>query len=309
MVSFKETIADLNAQITLFGSFLKTERSVSKNTYVSYLRDLKKYFEWSLERKITKCMNPSLDDLLNFVEYLKEKALAHSSIARHLISLKNFFRFLRMEEKSTNQSVELLEAPALWTRIPFVLSPESVTTLLEAPSLEDRYFLRDRAILECLYATGCRVSEVVNMELKDLHLDSSFITCTGKGRKQRIVPLGKQAILAIRDYLQNLRPLLVKIQASTSMVFVSKAGKPLNRIIIWKQIKKYALKSGLNGKISPHTLRHSFATHLLSGGADLRAVQDMLGHSNIRTTQLYTHVDRNRLKLIHSKFHPRGNKK
>ncbi len=309
MSNFKELIADLSSQITLFGSFLKTERSASKNTYESYLRDLKKYFDWSFERKINKCLNPSLDDLLNFVEYLKEKSLAHSSIARHLISLKNFFRFLRLEEKSNNQSVELLESPALWTRIPFVLSPESVNSLLESPTPEDRYFLRDRAILECLYATGCRVSEVVNMELKDLHLESSFITCTGKGRKQRIVPLGKKAVAALKDYLQKLRPLLVKIASSTRIVFVSRAGKPLNRIIIWKQVKKYALKSGLNGKISPHTLRHSFATHLLSGGADLRAVQDMLGHSNIRTTQLYTHVDRNRLKLIHSKFHPRGNKK
>lgn len=309
MATFKTLLVELQDQIVMFGVYLKTERSVSDNTHQSYLRDMKKYFEWSVEYKITKCINPCFDDLLNFVEYLKEKGLAHTSIARHLISLKNFFRFLRMEEKSTNQSVELLESPALWTRIPFVLSPESVNTLLESPDQKNRYFLRDRAILECLYATGCRVSEVVNLQLKDLHLDSSFITCTGKGRKQRIVPLGRKAIIAMRDYLQNLRPLLVKIQTSTSAVFVSKAGKPLNRIIIWKQVKKYAMQSGLTGKISPHTLRHSFATHLLSGGADLRIVQDLLGHSNIRTTQLYTHVDRNRLKLVHAQFHPRGNKK
>ncbi len=309
MATLKILLVELQEQIVMFGAYLKTERSVSDNTYQSYLRDMKKYFEWSVENKIAKCINPNFDDLLNYVEYLKEKGLAHTSIARHLISLKNFFRFLRMEEKSTNQSVELLESPSLWARIPFVLSPESVTTLLESPCEQNRYFLRDRAILEVLYATGCRVSEVVNLQLKDLHIDSSFITCTGKGRKQRIVPLGRKAIIALREYLQNLRPLLVKIQTSTSAVFVSKAGKALNRIIIWKQLKKYALQAGLTGKISPHTLRHSFATHLLSGGADLRIVQDLLGHSNIRTTQLYTHVDRNRLKLIHSQFHPRGNKK
>jgi len=308
MAVSKEVMKNLESHIQGFGNYLKVERSVSQNTHKSYLRDLKKYHDWVMGLKTFDPYSPSLDQLLDFVEFLKESGLAHSSIARHLISLKNFFRFLRLEEISASQTVELLEAPALWARIPFVLSPESVNTLLLAPDSMDRFFLRDRAILECLYATGCRVSEVVNLELKDLHLDSGFCQCTGKGRKQRIVPLGSQAITAIKTYLQELRPLLVKVAGSTGALFVSKTGKPLNRILIWKYVKKYTDKAGLAGKISPHTFRHSFATHLLAGGADLRAVQDMLGHSNIRTTQLYTHVDRSRLKMIHSRFHPRGKK-
>lgn len=308
MGSLKETQKSLENNIRAFGTYLKVERSVSVNTHSSYLRDLKKYYDWVLLVKFGQPLSPSLDQLLDFVEYLKEGKLAHSSIARHLISLKNFFRFLRLEEITSSQSVELLEAPALWSRIPFVLSPDSVNTLLTSPDGLDRFALRDRAILEALYATGCRVSEVVNMEIKDLHLDSGFCSCKGKGRKQRIVPLGRQAIEAIGSYLQDLRPLLVKIAGSTGTLFVSKTGKPLNRILVWKLVKKYSDKAGLTGKISPHTLRHSFATHLLAGGADLRSVQDMLGHSNIRTTQLYTHVDRARLKMIHAQFHPRGKK-
>jgi integrase/recombinase XerD len=217
-----------------------------------------------------------------------------------------FYRFLRLEERTDAGSVELLSSPALWERIPQVLSPESVEKLLAAPLATDRYYLRDRALLETLYATGSRASEVVGLKLEDLYLDSSFCKCLGKGSKQRVVPLGRTAIEVLRAYLTDSRPKLVRAAPDAPWVFVSRGGKGLNREMLWIIVKKYVRRAGLNAKVSPHTLRHSFATHLLAGGADLRTVQELLGHANIRTTQHYTHVDRDRLKAIHQKFHPRG---
>ena len=169
----------------------------------------------------------------------------------------------------------------------------------------ERFYLRDRAILELMYATGSRASEVVGLKLDDLYLDSAFIKCTGKGNKQRVVPLGKPAVKALGEYLEDLRPKLART-VDTPWVFISRGGKALTREMLWILVKKYVRRAGLNARVSPHTLRHSFATHMLSGGADLRTVQELLGHSNIRTTQQYTHVDRERLKAIHRKFHPRG---
>jgi integrase/recombinase XerD len=218
-----------------------------------------------------------------------------------------FYRFLRLEERTAESTVELLSSPSLWERIPHVLSPESVTKLLDSPLPIDRFYLRDRAILETLYATGSRASEVVGLKMEDLYLDSAFCKCFGKGSKQRIVPLGRLALNALRAYLEGQRPRLVRGAADAPWVFVSRGGRALTREMLWVLVKKYARRAGLSGKVSPHTLRHSFATHLLAGGADLRAVQELLGHANIRTTQQYTHVDRERLRAIHRQFHPRGN--
>ncbi len=215
-----------------------------------------------------------------------------------------FYRFLRLEERVQTTTVDLLSTPALWERIPQVLSPEAVERLLHDPQPGDRFCLRDRAILETLYATGCRASEVVGLRLNELHLDSAFLKCTGKGSKQRIVPLGRPALAALRTYLGEVRPGLVHGEAP--WVFVSRGGKKLSREMLWVIVKKYVRRLGLNARVSPHTLRHSFATHLLSGGADLRAVQELLGHASIQTTQHYTHVDRDRLKAIHRQFHPRA---
>jgi integrase/recombinase XerD len=178
--------------------------------------------------------------------------------------------------------------------------------LLAAPEPADRFFLRDRALLETLYATGSRASEVVGLKLADLYLDSGFCKCLGKGSKQRVVPLGRPALAALRSYLSELRPELVKAAPEAVSVFVSRGGRALTREMLWIIVKKYVRRAALNTKVSPHTLRHSFATHLLAGGADLRTVQELLGHANIRTTQHYTHVDRDRLKAIHRQFHPRG---
>jgi integrase/recombinase XerD len=199
-----------------------------------------------------------------------------------------------------------LASPALWLRVPQVLSPEQVTKLLDAPQPADRYQLRDRAILETLYAAGCRASEVVGLTMADLHLEAGFCKCEGKGGKQRIVPLGRPAVNALRSYLDGLRPRLVATAPDANRVFVSRGGKPLSREMLWVVVKKYVRRAGLHAKVSPHTLRHSFATHLLAGGADLRTVQELLGHASIQTTQRYTHVDRDRLREIHRRFHPRG---
>ena len=187
-----------------------------------------------------------------------------------------------------------------------MLSPESVEKLLAAPQPADRYYLRNRALLETLYATGSRASEVVGLTLTDLYLESAFCKCLGKGSKQRLVPLGRPAVNALRAYLDGLRPRLVAAAPEAPWVFVSRGGRALSREMLWVLVKKYVRRAGVSGKVSPHTLRHSFATHLLAGGADLRTVQEMLGHASIQTTQIYTHVDRDRLKAIHRQFHPRG---
>ena len=187
-----------------------------------------------------------------------------------------------------------------------MLSPESVEKLLAAPQPGDRFYLRDQALLETLYATGSRASEVVDLKLADLHLDSGFCKCTGKGSKQRIVPLGRPALKALRAYLSELRPELVRVAPDSPWVFVSRGGRVLTREMLWTIVKKYARRAALSTKVSPHTLRHSFATHLLAGGADLRSVQELLGHANIRTTQHYTHVQPRQAGAIHHRFHPRG---
>lgn len=301
----KAQLTNLNADISAFRDYLAAERGMAKNTVLAYERDLGKYRDWIAGGGLPSYLEPSVRELTNYLAHLKEEGLAAPSIARNLIATKMFYRFLRLEERVEQNTVELLASPRLWERIPHVLSPESVEKLLHAPRNEDRFYLRDRALLETLYATGSRASEVVNLQLPDLHLDGSFCKCTGKGSKQRVVPLGAPAISALKIYLQELRPLLTQ-DKDNPWVFVSKLGRRLTREMLWILVKKYVRRAGLSMKVSPHTLRHSFATHLLAGGADLRTVQELLGHANIRTTQHYTHVDRSRLQKIHRQFHPRG---
>jgi integrase/recombinase XerD len=300
------SVASLAADITAFRNYLRAERGLAKNTMLSYGRDLERFALWVAESGLKDYLQPSVRELTNYLGYLRDQELAPPSVARHLIALKMFFRFLRLEERVAKSAVELLSSPALWERIPQVLSPESVEKLLAAPQPLERFYWRDRALLETLYATGSRASEVVNLKMTEMFLESAFCKCQGKGNKQRVVPLGKPAIAALRAYLENLRPQLIKAAPDAPWVFVSRGGKALTREMLWHLVKKYALRAGLNRKVSPHTLRHSFATHLLSGGSDLRTVQELLGHANIRTTQHYTHVDRERLKTIHAQFHPRG---
>lgn len=295
---------DLQNDVRAFRDYLKAERGMAANTVLAYGRDLDRFTAWAVEG-LADHLKPTLKELSHYVAHLHEEQLAPPSCARHLVALKMFYRFLRMEERGDPTAVELLASPALWERIPHVLSPESVEKLLAAPNPTDRFYLRDRALLETLYATGSRASEVVNLRMVDLNIEGAFCKCVGKGNKQRIVPLNGPACAAIRAYLGDARPQLLKAGDST-WVFVSRGGRRLTREMLWVLVKKYVVRAGLSARTSPHTLRHSFATHLLAGGADLRAVQEMLGHANIRTTQHYTHVDRDRLKALHKQFHPRG---
>jgi integrase/recombinase XerD len=298
--------AELNDDIRAFRHYLQAERGLAENTVLAYGRDLDRFTTWVATGALPDYHEPTIRELTSYISFLRDENLAPPSAARHLVSLKMFYRFLRLEERVQKTAVDLLSSPSLWERIPQVLSPANVEKLLEAPLSLDRYYLRDKAILETFYATGCRVSEIANLTMDNVFLDSRFCKCTGKGNKQRVVPLGQAAIDALRAYFEQLRGRLVRANPEARNVFVSRGGNPLDREFLWMLVKKYVKRAGLNPKVSPHTLRHSFATHLLSGGADLRTVQEMLGHANIQTTQQYTHVDRDRLKAIHKKFHPRG---
>lgn len=292
---------ELQSDILAFEQYLRAERGMADNSVQAYRRDLAKYADWVSVRRLENYLKPSLRDLSSYLVYLNDQQLAPPSVARHIVSLRMFYRFLRLEERAEQTAVDLLGSPKLWQRIPAVLNPANVEKLLKSPQAGDRFFVRDRAILETLYATGCRVSEVVNLRVVNVYLDSAFLRCTGKGNKERVVPLGRPAIAALRAYLGEDRP-----QTGSDRVFLSRSGRPLCRIRIWRLVKFYCARAGLPTNVSPHTLRHSFASHVLAGGADLRSVQELLGHASIATTQHYTHIDRDRLKAIHKKFHPRG---
>jgi len=311
------SLTELNSDIAAFRHYMQSERGLADNTVQAYGRDLDRFVKWCGLVRYTEYTAPTLRDLARYVSFLHDEELAPPSIARHLVALKMFYRFLRIEERADAAAVDLLGSPKLWERIPQVLAPHAVEELLNAPEAGDRFYLRDRALLETLYATGCRASEVTGLKLADLYLDSGFCRCFGKGSKQRVVPLGRPAIAAIRAYLAEGRgersegrdqrsEVRKPLADSSGLLFLTKSGRPLTRIHLWALVKKYCKRAGLPHTVSPHTLRHSFATHMLSGGADLRTVQELLGHASIRTTQHYTHVDRDRLKAIHRDFHPRG---
>jgi integrase/recombinase XerD len=306
-------MSGLKSDIIAFRHYLKAERGLAENTVLAYGHDLDRFARWCALVRFTEYNAPTLKQLGSYLSFMHDEELAPPSIARHLVSLKMFYRFLHLEERADSAAVELLGSPKLWERIPEVLSPTAVDELLKAPEPADRFFLRDRAMLETLYATGCRATEVVTLRLADVYLDAAFCRCFGKGSKQRVIPLGRPAIAAIRAYLGiGVLEAVTGVdgertkEATTPVLFVSKSGRPLTRILLWSLVKKYCKRAGLPHTVSPHTLRHSFATHMLSGGADLRTVQELLGHASITTTQHYTHVDRDRLKAIHRQFHPRG---
>ena len=292
------TLAELQSDIAVFRHYLAAERGLSDHTVQAYGRDLNRFTEWVATVKLADHTKPTLSDLSRYVAFLHDEKLAPPSIGRHVVSLRSFYRFLKLDERAGATAVDLLASPKLWERIPSVLNAKQIVALLNAPLPGDRFCLRDRALLEVLYATGCRASEVVGLKVRDVYLDAAFLKCHGKGNKQRVVPLGKPAVSALQAFLQG--------DTKAELVFSSRSGKPLSRIMLWKIVKKYCRRAGLSSDFSPHSLRHSFATHVLSGGADLRTVQELLGHASIATTQYYTHVDKDRLKAIHKKFHPRG---
>ncbi len=290
--------------IESFVDYLRSECHLSENTVTAYHRDLRRFYSWLAGRRIPQL---TIQELADYASWLHERNLAPASIARHLASLRVFFRYLQLEGLLRENLAELLGSQKLWERVPHVLTPGMVERLLASPIRGEPLWRRDRALLELLYATGCRASEISHLQLQDVHLDEGYCLCKGKGNKERLVPLGKRAIQAVRDYLASERPRLVAHRSpAPNWLLVSRRGLRLRRERIWELFKRYAAAAGISADMSPHTLRHSFATHLLAGGADLRQVQEMLGHASIATTQIYTHVDPTRLKQVHKQFHPRG---
>ena len=288
-----------------FLHYLGAECGMSLNTVQAYGNDLRQFVAWLQVTGTNSVHEVDLKVLGEFLQELHSRSLAPTTIARRLVALKMFFRFLVLEGVLEESRVDLLNSPKLWQYLPTVLSPEQVDRLLDAPGETDSYPLRDRALLVVLYATGCRASEAAGLRLKDIRLDENYCRCRGKGNKERIVSLNPVARAAIEAYLEGERAHLVKSR-DVDALFITRGGRALSRIMVWHLVKKYARRIGCSQKISPHTLRHSFATHMLAGGAEIRALQELLGHASIRTTQIYTQVEHSRLKAIHAKCHPRG---
>ena len=291
--------------LDLFLNYLVVEKGLSRNTLDAYGRDLGRYLEFLAKASIVgpDQVTPAL--VLRFLAQLKDQGLAPRSRARTLVALRTFHRFLLQEGYARANPAARVEAPKSLQPLPHTLSPLEVERLLQAPTGDKPLALRDRAMLEILYATGLRVSELVGLKQENLQLDIGYLVTFGKGRKERIVPMGEVSMAALRTYLQLGRPLLCR-ETNSVLLFLNRGGKGLTRQGFWKIIKRRALQAGIAKNIMPHTLRHSFATHLLENGADLRSVQTMLGHADISTTQIYTHVTRARLKQLHGQFHPRG---
>lgn len=288
-----------------FLDYLLVERGLSDNTISAYRIDLYKYTKYIEEKK--KRLHPeeiTRDDIRDYMMFQKERGLSSNSISRNLVSIKVFHRFCLREKYIKEDVTSVLDSPKLWKHLPDALSVAEVENILKKPNTRNWMGVRDKAAIETLYATGMRVSELVNLATDNVNMDVGFIRCIGKGNKERIVPLGRQAQDALSRYSNKVRPKLLKDKATNSL-FISRLGKKISRQSFWKMIKKYARLAGIKKGITPHTLRHSFATHLLERGADLRVVQEMLGHADIATTQIYTHINKERLKSIHHKFHPR----
>jgi len=302
-----QPLSDKNASqrwAASYVDYLRSECHLAQNTVMAYRRDVNRFLKWLGNKSISGL---TVSQLADFVASLAGMGLAPASIARQIVAIKMFFKYLQLEGVLVDNKCELLGSQKLWQRIPSVMSPKVVDRFLNAPKKVELYYLRDRALLEMLYATGCRASELSNLRIRDLRLKERYCKCQGKGNKQRMTPLGDAAIEAVEAYLQRLRPRLEAARPQeVDWLFLSRGGRRLRREAIWELVKKYALIAGVPVSISPHTLRHSFATHLLAGGADLRQVQEMLGHSSIATTQIYTHVDQSRLKKVHDQFHPRA---
>lgn len=294
-----------NIYLNEFMNYMSIERGLSKNTTGNYRLDIEKFIGFLKEKGKQGLEDVDRDDVMDFLMAEKDRGLQPRSLSRALVSIRMFFRFMTVEGYLRHDVTEVIESPRLWRILPQVLSISEVELLLRQPDISTSWGLRDRAVLELLYASGLRASELVKLREEDINLRSGFVQAWGKGGRERIVPLGRAAAKAISEYINKGRPLLLKGKSSPYL-FISRLGKPFTRGWLWCLVKRYIAEAGIKKRVSPHTLRHSFATHILSQGADLRVIQELLGHSNISTTQIYTHVDRNRLKEVHRKFHPRG---
>ncbi|QTJ57601.1 site-specific tyrosine recombinase XerD [Dolosigranulum pigrum] len=287
--------------------YLKIERGLSTNTVTSYKRDIEKYLTFLMEKKITQLDEVSRFEILDFLQTLRQSGAADNSIIRMVSSLRKFHQYVKRESIVSDDPMQLIDTPKKASTLPKAISPQAVEQLLEAPDTTTPLGVRDRTILELMYATGLRISELVNLKLSDMHLTMGFIQTMGKGEKERIIPLGEIASQWLYHYLDGARVYLQDQSAETSeYVFLNSRGKSLSRQGVWKKVKQLALEAGIDQNVTPHTLRHSFATHLLENGADLRMVQELLGHADISTTQIYTHITKTRLKQVYSDYHPRA---
>jgi len=288
-----------------FQDFLSLEQGASPRTLEAYLRDVERFATYALTRGAAAPTDADARVLREFVYHLKDLGLSPASIRRNVSAVRGYFRFLVGEGHIVRDPSERLETPKRWRTLPEVLSVGEVERLLAAPTLDDPLAFRDRALLELAYGAGLRVSEWISLGIRDLLLEDSLVRVFGKGSKERLVPIGRTAVGAVAVYLRELRPRLERGEGR-GVLFLNARGQPMTRMGAWKILRKYVDRASIAKHVTPHTLRHSFATHLLEGGADLRAVQEMLGHVDISTTQIYTHVDREYLRSVHRQFHPRG---
>jgi len=296
---------EIAATISSFLTHVRVEKGLSSNTVSAYRRDLVKFDEFARKRMLS-LEAVSRDDLVDFLACLYRQKLESKTVARHLVTLRNFFRFAQIQELIPEDPCVTLESPKIRRNLPGYLRLEDVEHLLSQPDVKTPIGLRDRAMLETLYSTGLRVSELIGLRTMDLDARVGCVRCIGKGDKERIVPIGKKALAVVEKYLRDARPrLLGKVQGNPSL-FVNRRGARLSRVGVWKILSAYGRLAGLRVTLTPHMLRHSFATHLLERGADLRSVQLMLGHADISTTQIYTHVVEERLKQIYKAHHPRA---
>jgi integrase/recombinase XerD len=299
----------MDATIREFLSYMQVEKGLAQNTILAYGRDLKRFTLFLAKRQKHNFEEVTREDVVDFLSGLYKEKMDSRSVARYLVSLRSCYKYLMMEERVQLDPTENLESPKIRQSLPTYLRVEEVDRLLTAPSDSTPIGLRDRAMLEVLYSTGLRVSELLNLRMTDVDMRMGYVRCIGKGDKERLVPIGRKAIAAVELYLARARPEFLRPSMPSphnQVLFLARTGKRLSRISIWKILHDYGTKLGLRGRLTPHKLRHSFATHLLEGGADLRSVQLMLGHADISTTQIYTHVVEERLKQIYKAHHPRA---
>ena len=295
----------MDEQLKDFMHYLIVEKGLSNNTIMAYERDLKSYLHYLKNVESVMTLNDvQRVHIIHFLRFLKEQGKSQKTLARHIASVRAFHQFLlRAKETDQDPSVQI-ETPKLERSLPTILSLKEVEALLETPQSHDHFGIRDKAMLELLYATGIRVSELIGLEIDNVQLMMGFVRCNGN--KERIIPIGRTASEAIKHYLEEGRPRFVSTKYQDHALFLNHQGKRLTRQGFWKILKKLTKEAGINKELTPHTLRHSFATHLLENGADLRAVQEMLGHADISTTQIYTQVTKTKIKDVYSKFHPRA---
>ena len=306
VATIREKLSELplGTKVSEFMDYLNVEAGLSVNTVLGYGRDLKAFCSYCKQMGIKKVTQIKAASVQKHIQGMSKTSASEASVKRGLVAIKMFLRFCKYVGDLEDDFSGVLEAPKLWQRLPKIANRQKIIELLESPDESEHFYLRDRAMLELLYATGMRASELANIKVSDFNFRIGYVRCIGKGNRERIIPMGKTAGQVTVEYIENLRGKLAK-DLSGDFLLLSRTGRAMSRIEIWRLVKKYAMRCGMGRNMTVHTLRHCFATHLLSGGADLRSVQEMLGHVDISTTQIYTHVDQERLRKIHKQFHPR----